>query len=114
MLLNSRTERSENAGERSKTRRAGRRCRCDPVIAVPIRSGRFSGKLIAPVMVKKVAPMNDPVPGFAAAILVSIAFSLSPAWAIAEADNECSASGEYAFVCGLRNPEDLVLVPGTK
>ena len=30
------------------------------------------------------------------------------------ADNECSASGEYGFVCGLQNPEDLVLVPGTK
>jgi hypothetical protein len=30
------------------------------------------------------------------------------------ADGECSESGEYGFVCGLRNPEDLVLVPGTK
>ena len=30
------------------------------------------------------------------------------------ADNECEASGAYAFVCGPKNPEDLVLVPDTK
>lgn len=30
------------------------------------------------------------------------------------ADNECAASGEYAFVCGPKSAEDLVLVPDTK
>lgn len=34
---------------------------------------------------------------------------------IAEAaDGECSASREYGFVCGPRNPEDLAQIPGTK
>ena len=34
---------------------------------------------------------------------------------IAEAaDDECGVSGEYAFVCGPQNAEDLVLVPDTK
>jgi len=28
-------------------------------------------------------------------------------------DNDCAASGEYGFVCGPINAEDLVLVPGT-
>ena len=26
----------------------------------------------------------------------------------------CEPAGQYGFVCGLRNPEDLVLVPGTR
>ncbi len=30
------------------------------------------------------------------------------------ADNECTASGEYEFVCGPQNAEDLALVPDTK
>lgn len=30
------------------------------------------------------------------------------------ADDECQASGEYEFVCGPKNAEDLVLVPGTR
>ena len=30
------------------------------------------------------------------------------------ADSECAASGEYAFVCGPKSAEDLVLVPDTK
>jgi hypothetical protein len=29
-------------------------------------------------------------------------------------DDDCATVGEYGFVCGLVNPEDLVLVPGTK
>ncbi len=32
----------------------------------------------------------------------------------AAAEGECSASGGYSFVCGPRNAEDLVRVPGTK
>lgn len=30
------------------------------------------------------------------------------------ADNECATSGDYAFVCGPKSAEDLVLVPDTK
>ena len=30
------------------------------------------------------------------------------------ADDDCDVSGEYAFVCGPKNAEDLVLVPDTK
>lgn len=30
------------------------------------------------------------------------------------ADDECQAAGEYRFVCGPRNAEDLVLVPETQ
>src|SRR5262245_33204508 len=30
------------------------------------------------------------------------------------ADNSCAPAGGLDFVCGLKNPEDLVLVPGTK
>ena len=45
----------------------------------------------------------------------ALAFVLLLACPFAEsADSECSASSEYGFVCGPRNPEDLVLVPGTK
>lgn len=47
--------------------------------------------------------------------LLSLALVLLLACPLAEAaDDECSESGEFAFVCGLQNPEDLVLVPGTK
>ena len=30
------------------------------------------------------------------------------------ADHDCDASGEYAFICGPKNAEDLVRVPDTK
>jgi hypothetical protein len=30
------------------------------------------------------------------------------------ASDECASSGEYSFVCGMVNPEDLVLIPGSK
>ncbi len=43
------------------------------------------------------------------------AFVLFLLWPIAVvAADECESSGEYAFVCGLVNPEDLVLVPNSK
>ena len=46
---------------------------------------------------------------------LSLALILSFSWSIAgAADNGCDAAGEYAFVCGPKNAEDLVLVPGTK
>jgi len=41
--------------------------------------------------------------------------AVSPAASTARAtEDECEPSGGYSFVCGLRNPEDLVLIPGTK
>ena len=50
-----------------------------------------------------------------AAALVPMAGLLTPTAVIAEdAAAECSPSGQYAFICGLRNPEDLVAVPGTE
>lgn len=59
--------------------------------------------------------MRRPVSGFAAVTLVPVvavlALADSPA---AAADGGCDPSGQYAFVCGLRNAEDLVVVPGTK
>jgi len=42
------------------------------------------------------------------------AFAAPPKSPAAEARGpDCSPSGEYAFVCGMKNPEDLVRVPGT-
>jgi hypothetical protein len=32
----------------------------------------------------------------------------------AKAQQSCTASGDVSYVCGLKNPEDLVLVPGTQ
>jgi len=46
-------------------------------------------------------------------LLIAIAALTWRPMAILAAD-ECDAAGEYAFVCGLVNPEDLVLVPGSK
>lgn len=34
--------------------------------------------------------------------------------AVAAAADACDASGDYGFVCGMKNAEDLVLIPGTK
>lgn len=46
---------------------------------------------------------------------LSLALVMLLADPIAEAaDGECSASREYGFVCGPRNPEDLAQIPGTK
>jgi hypothetical protein len=60
-------------------------------------------------------PMKFQVFLFAAAAMLPIAVMGSPAAPVAATlDGDCAASGDYAFVCGLRNPEDLVLVPGTK
>jgi len=52
---------------------------------------------------------------FADSICLSLALSLLLSCPIAgAADGACGASGQYAFVCGPRNAEDLVLVPDTK
>jgi len=46
---------------------------------------------------------------------LSLALILLLSWSIAgAADNGCDTAGEYAFVCGPKNAEDLVLVPGTQ
>lgn len=59
--------------------------------------------------------MTKPDPGFAGLALLSLAFLLLLSCRIAEAaDDECAPSWQYGFVCGLQNPEDLVLVPDTK
>ena len=59
--------------------------------------------------------MNDRIRVMLAAACVPVAFVASLMSPIAGATGgECSASGEYAFVCGMKNPEDLVLVPGTR
>jgi sugar lactone lactonase YvrE len=50
---------------------------------------------------------------FAACASIAVAASLmSPVARAAEAG--CEASGDYAFVCGMKNPEDLVHLPGTR
>lgn len=43
--------------------------------------------------------------------IIVLIFGLSVA---VSADDDCDASGRYAFVCGLKNAEDLVHVPHTK
>jgi len=48
----------------------------------------------------------------AAGILGALAAAPMPASSEA-AGPDCSPSGEYGFVCGMKNPEDLVRVPGT-
>jgi len=48
-----------------------------------------------------------------AAACLSLALA---AWLVSPADaaeGDCAPSGGYGFVCGMKNPEDLVLVPGT-
>ena len=56
--------------------------------------------------------MKDPVFD---SILLSLALALVLAYPVAgAAESKCDASGDYAFVCGPRNAEDLVLVPGTR
>lgn len=47
--------------------------------------------------------------------LLSLTLLLLCSWQLAGAsDNGCDISGEYGFVCGPKNAEDLVHVPGTK
>ena len=59
--------------------------------------------------------MNTRIAGFADARIVSLALLLSVGFPTAgAAEDDCGVSGDYMFVCGPRNAEDLVLVPGTK
>ena len=60
--------------------------------------------------------MNIRIPTFSEYKIVSLVLFLSLACAVANADagdDECQASGEYSFVRGPQNAEDLVLVPAT-
>ena len=45
-------------------------------------------------------------------ILLAILLTLTSA-AVTAAEGECEAAGDYRFLCGMQNAEDLVLVPGT-
>ena len=53
---------------------------------------------------------------FSRGISVSLMFVVATfsSLAIHAADEDCQPSGEYGFVCGLQNAEDLVLVPNTR
>ncbi len=53
---------------------------------------------------------------FSRGIFVSLMFvvAMFSSPAIHAADEDCQSSGEYGFVCGLQNAEDLVLVPNTR
>jgi len=47
--------------------------------------------------------------------LLSLGFLLALSWPLIGASEDgCNPVGEHSFVCGPRNPEDLVLLPGTK
>ena len=59
--------------------------------------------------------MNRPSCRMIVAAWASVAVAallMSPVAQATEAG--CEASGDYAFVCGMKNPEDLVHVPGTR
>ena len=59
--------------------------------------------------------MKYPIAAVSASTLRSLACVLLLACSIAgAADDGCDQSGQYAFVCGPRNAEDLVLIPGTE
>ena len=46
-------------------------------------------------------------------LFLSLALAAPLSWAATSGD-DCPASGEYGFLCGLDSAEDLVLVPGTR
>ncbi len=46
--------------------------------------------------------------------IVLLLLAVACAGAARAADDGCKPSGGLEFVCGLKNPEDLVAVPGTK
>jgi hypothetical protein len=45
-------------------------------------------------------------------MLLALVLTLAPA-AVTADEGECEAAGDYRFLCGMQNAEDLVLVPGT-
>ena len=59
--------------------------------------------------------MNSFLVGFAGDRMMTLVNIMSDEFpAAGAADADCGASGDYAFVCGPRNADDLVLVPVTK
>ena len=50
----------------------------------------------------------------ALAWLASDATLAAPAATPPPPETDCTPAGQYGFVCGMRNPEDLVLVPGSR
>lgn len=59
--------------------------------------------------------MKNPVFEYVVRVLLPVVLLLSLVCPIAEAEGEdCGVSGEYAFVCGPKNAEDLVLIPDTE
>jgi sugar lactone lactonase YvrE len=53
------------------------------------------------------------IPAIAATCILGALFAPPPSLATGASAPDCSPSGDYAFVCGMKNPEDLVRVPGT-
>jgi hypothetical protein len=59
--------------------------------------------------------MNNKTSRFTEFKLLSLTLLLALSWPLAGvAEDGCNAAGEHSFVCGPKNPEDLVHVPGTK
>ena len=59
--------------------------------------------------------MNQPIPGLTKFLAFSLTcFGLCAGLNLAWAQGECEGSGGLDFVCGPKNAEDLVQVPGTR
>ena len=59
--------------------------------------------------------MNQPIPGLTKFLAFSLTcFGLGAGLSLAWAQEECEGSGGLDFVCGPKNAEDLVQVPGTR
>lgn len=59
--------------------------------------------------------MNKSISNYSEFKTLSLILLLFLTFAVADAaDDDCQASGEYGFVCGPKNAEDLVLVPDTR
>lgn len=57
--------------------------------------------------------MNKLFSDFAAVLFLFLALLVAPLTAFAD-DDECEASGNYQFICGPQNAEDLVQIPESK
>ena len=60
--------------------------------------------------------MHKTIVGFSGGICVPLMLTMAAlsSSVLHAANEDCEPSGEYRFICGLQNAEDLVLVPGTK
>ena len=62
-----------------------------------------------------ITKMNAPIFGLPRYLLASLVLLLPAESALADTTaDECQAAGEYSYVCGPQNAEDLVLVPSTR